>query len=110
MNKMKKYKIFRGKTLQEAINKLLENGYFPVTDLKEAQEWKRKNKYSYLIDLGIINQKGVDKPIKISECEDLKKLYNNSGRLLFISYNNDIFINNYLNSDGHFLGITENIN
>jgi hypothetical protein len=103
------YKLFEGSNLQEAMDKCLKAGYFPITDLKKAYELKKKYSPDRWIDIGIVYQNGVIRPLKRSEARDLKKLYENKGCLLFLgfisNYYNLLVGSNLLDISGRFFGV-----
>jgi len=108
---MKQYKIFEGNTLQEAMDKLLKAGYFPVTNLKEAWDKKQELIPDGEIDTGVVVfQKGIIRKLAPEEAKDLKKLYANNGRLLFVGYNLsgfDGYGSLLLDDNARFLGVKE---
>jgi len=109
---MKHYKIFEGNTLQEAMDRCLEEGYFPVTDLKKAWDMKWKLSPDKWIDTGIVFQKGIIRKLTRKEAKDLKKLYKNKGHLLFVGLDNlnSILLGcNYLDYNGRFFGVKNKV-
>ena len=105
---VKKYKLFEGGTLQEAMNKLLEEGFFPVTDLFELSKWREKNSQDW-VDSGIVWDGEKHRAITLAECKDLKKIYSKGGRLLFLGdlYDYELSGYNNLYNNGRFLGVQE---
>lgn len=105
---MKTYKIFKGKTLQEAMNKLLDEGYTPL-DSGETYDFRAENnREDELFDTASIIQKGRVRRATIEELRDIKKLYDNKGRLVFLlSDSHGLDGYNSINSDGRFPGVKE---
>jgi len=108
---MKKYKIFEGNNLQEDMDRCLEEGYFPITDLKKAWDMKQKLSPHKWIDTGVVFQEGVIRKLTMEEAKDLKKLYENKGRLLFTGYSDDCGLggDGSLSLSGRFLGVRNKV-
>ena len=106
---MKKYKIFEGNNLQEDMDKCLEEGYFPITDLKKAWDMKQKLSPHKWIDTGVVFQEGVIRKLTMEEAKDLKKLYENKGRLLFVGSYGILVGYSDLYYGGRFLGVRNKV-
>lgn len=104
--KMKKtYKIYEGNTLQEAMDKLLADGARPAfKTLRQAWRWKRQNSLYSWIEAGLYFQFGFIKPLTIAQCENLQKLYDRGGRLLFLGSDLNLGLS-VMGGIGRFVGV-----
>ena len=98
------YKIFEGGILKEVLKKLLDEGYFPL-NLKEAYDWKKKNKYTNWVITSTIYIKGEIRNATRKELENIEETYKKGCLLVADSNdNNGIDGDNLLYDNGRFVG------
>ena len=101
----KHYKIFEGETVQEAFNKMLDEGYEPAfKTLKEAWKWKQENSPNDWVDIGFYFLRGKIKRLTLDQCRNLNNLFEQGGRLVFMGYA-VLHSGNYINNSGRCVGV-----
>ena len=103
----KEFRVFEGKTLQEAMDKLLNAGFKPLS-LKETFEYRKRTKQKDdWFDTGsCYDGKGNIRKATLKELRDLKRFYAMGGRLLFLSIDYFGLIGYFdLYYDGRFVGV-----
>lgn len=100
-------KIFEGSTLQEAANKALVEGFSIATwdqVYQLQEEGKIQSGAGY--DTSTIYLNGKVRDATIEEMKNLKEVYRQKGRVLFVNYfNGRLYGINYLDNKGRFVGI-----
>jgi hypothetical protein len=102
----KEYRVFEGKTLQEAMNRLLKAGFRPLT-LKETFDYRKRTgqKGEWFDTATCYDGNGNIREAVLKELKNLKGFYSKGGRLLFLGDYVIIGLDGCLYDDARFVGV-----